>query len=196
MTNRGSAWLRWTRSAPGIGASMALALALSTHAAYAQETTFRTQVFTPDSPWETHPVSILAHVGAGTPLGITGVTLEYAATPWWMVGGGFGTNTRRLNAGADTGPQLVLGEYLALGLRMGGAYGAPYSRCLLASHETCDPPDARLSAYGYLYLEARATRGFLGRLYGGASNTLAPESERAAQASLAPFVGLAFGTLL
>jgi hypothetical protein len=141
--------------------------------------------------WEAHPVTMLGHLGFSTPLGLVGVSVEYMPTPWFVVAAGLGTNTRRLDFAAEAGPRLPIGEYLALGARVGLAYGAPYSRCPEAGLR-CDLPDAVPSLHWNGYLEARVAKGFLSRVYGGALDPL--RGSRAAL--LTPFVGIAFGSVL
>ena len=162
------------RAVVGIGLVGAMVLATAT--AGAQEIATRSPAFRRETPWEAQPFSLLAHVGVFSPIGVTGVTLDYAPNRWFVLGGGAGTNARSYELEGAVKGRLLLDDVLATGAGLGLAYGQPRTWCYHAfDPPTCDAPGPVPSAFLEVYIDARSVNGVIARLYGGVLSPLRGE---------------------
>jgi len=174
------------------------AMVLNTAIAGAQEIAAPSVAFRHDTPWEAQRFSLLAHVGLDSPIGVTGVTLDYAPNRWFVLAGGAGTNARSYELEGAVKGRLVLDDFLATGAGLGLAYGQPRTWCYHAfDPPTCDPPGAVPSAFLEVYVDARSVNGVIARLYAGALSPLRGEVQSTFLALrttwVAPYLGAAFG---
>ena len=177
------------------------ALCLLAGAARAQDRAASAEEVASQTAWEARRFSLLAHVGLYTPVGLVGVSAGYSVAPPWILEAGVGTTGLTFATAAGTRMRLTLGDYLAIGLASGLAYGHLPRSCSWAfESRECDSPDAVPSGYFDAYLEARSAQGFLSRAYAGVLAPLRADVETAflgvRTAGLVPYVGLALGTTL
>jgi len=184
------------RAVVGIGFIGAMVLATAT--AGAQDIATRSLAFHRETPWEAQPFSLLAHIGLFSPIGVTGVTLDYAPNRWFVLGGGAGTNARSYELEGAVKGRLLLDDVLATGAGLGLAYGQPRSWCYHAfDPPTCAAPGPVPSAFMEVYVDARSVNGVIARLYGGVLSPLRGEVQSSflglSTTWVAPYLGAAFG---
>jgi hypothetical protein len=193
----GGACRQWsTKGAAVLGVMGALMLVAG--AARAQESVDPSTPFRRETSWEAQPFLLLGHLGLSAPIGVTGITLDYAANRWFVVAGGAGTNARSYELEGETKVRLVFDETLATGAGLGLAYGQPQSWCYHAfDPPTCNAPDPVPSAFFELYMDARSAQGIVARFYGGALEPFWGDVQSTFlglhMTWIAPYVGIAFG---
>ena len=174
------------------------ALALLVGTAGAQETVASSASFRRETNWEAQPFLLLGHIGLSAPIGVTGITLDYAPNRWFVVAGGAGTNARSYELEGASKVRLVIDETLATGAGLGLSYGQPQSWCYHAfDPPTCNAPDPVPSVFFEVYADARSAQGIVARFYGGALEPFRGEVQSTFlglhMTWLAPYVGIAFG---
>ena len=145
--------------------------------------------------WQAHRLALLAHLGVGAPIGVLGLSGEYAFTPWASAGLGVGSvDGKSANVAAMGRWRLPLGEHFGTGVGVGASFGRPFTIdlhfCWQARCPDAPPPEYVLAADGEVYLEGRADFGLVARLYGGLHQGLTKERPQNGYAGLA--VGWSF----
>jgi hypothetical protein len=141
--------------------------------------------------------ALMAHGGLYTPLGLGGVTIEYAALPWLVAAAGAGTNANALELTAGGKLRLMMADRTVTGVGFGFGYGQPYSSCWVPlAAPRCALPDAAPNAHAEIYFETRPTPTLVSRVYAGMLNSVLlghqPSSDTV---GLVPYLGVAFGTV-
>jgi hypothetical protein len=144
---------------------------------------------------EAKQFSIMGHAGLYTPLGLSGVTLEYAALPWLVASAGAGTNLSSMELAAGGKLRLMLADHSVTGLGLGFGYGQPYSSCWVPlAAPRCALPDSAPNAHVEVYLETHPSKTLVSRVYAGMMNAIQvghrPTDENA---GIVPYLGVAFG---
>ena len=145
--------------------------------------------------WQAHRLALLAHLGVGAPIGVLGLSGEYAFTPWASAGLGVGSvDGKSANVAAMGRWRLPLGEHFGTGVGVGASFGRPFTIdlrfCWQSPCADAPPPEYVLAADGEVYLEGRADFGLVARLYGGLHQGLTKERPQNGYAGLA--VGWSF----
>jgi hypothetical protein len=151
----------------------------------------------PGATLQARQFSLMGHAGLYTPLGLGGVTIEYAALPWLVASAGAGTNANALELAAGGKLRLMLADRTVTGLGFGFGYGQPYSSCWVPlAPPRCALPDAAPNAHAEIYFETRPAKTLVSRVYTGMMNsTLLGHQPTAENAGLIPYLGVAFGTV-
>jgi hypothetical protein len=140
--------------------------------------------------------SVMGHAGLYTPLGLGGLTVEYAALPWLVASAGAGTNLSSVELSAGGRLRVMLADHMMTGLGLGFGYGQPYSSCWVPlAAPRCALPDSAPNANAEVYMETRPDKTLVSRVYAGMMNALQvghqPNRENA---GIVPYLGVAFGT--
>jgi hypothetical protein len=117
--------------------------------------------------WTRRRFTLLVHGEALGPLGLGGVSAQYAFTRWLSASIGLGGNPRP-QAAAMVRLRAPLDDHFGAGFALGASYGSPFHVC----RDGCDPEPSRLSADAEVYVEGRASSGLVARLYGGVHKAL------------------------
>jgi hypothetical protein len=173
---------------------LAAAVSLTAGRAFCAQTDTREE--TGSMALQAKQFSVMGHGGLYTPLGLGGVTVEYSALPWLVASAGAGTNLSSVEVAAGGKLRLMLADRMVTGFGLGFGYGQPYSSCWVPlAAPRCTLPDSAPNAHVEVYLETHPSKTLVSRVYAGMMNAIqVGHTPTAENASVVPYLGVAFGT--
>lgn len=136
----------------------------------------------PPPPWEVRPLTVEGHLGAGTPVGLIGIMVDYLLSPAFSLAGGVGFGSAPDDSPGPHGAVMARlrparGEKNAFILGGGFSIG-PYRRLgsALGDYGTSVSSDLGYFFQGEVGWERRTPKGFMVRLTAGIAAMLNPGS--------------------